>query len=77
LSNDDGNDITEGMIDKLKSITRNIKHTIMQKNGNNNDNDNNTIRISKTSFHDLTHLIYPDMQNIQVNHSQNFNLFLN
>jgi arylformamidase len=34
----------------------------MQKNGNNNDdNDNNIIRISKTSFHDLTHLIYPDM----------------
>jgi arylformamidase len=33
----------------------------MQKNRNNNDNDNNIIRISKTSFHDLTHLIYPDM----------------
>jgi arylformamidase len=33
----------------------------MQKNGNNNDNDNNIIRISKTSFYDLTHLIYPNM----------------
>ena len=33
----------------------------MQKNGNNNDNDNNIIRISKTSFYDLTQLIYPDM----------------
>jgi arylformamidase len=35
----------------------------MQKNGNNNDNDdNNIIRISKTLFYDLTHLIYPEMQ---------------
>jgi arylformamidase len=32
----------------------------MQKKGNNN-NDNNIIRISTTSFYDLTHLIYPDM----------------
>ena len=33
----------------------------MQRNGNNNDDDNNIIRISKTSFYDLTQLIYPDM----------------
>ena len=34
----------------------------MQKNVNDDDNnDNNIIRISTTSFHDLTHLIYPDM----------------
>jgi arylformamidase len=32
----------------------------MQKKGSNN-NDNNIIRISTTSFYDLTHLIYPDM----------------
>jgi arylformamidase len=34
----------------------------VQKNVNDDDNnDNNIIRISTTSFHDLTHLIYPDM----------------
>jgi arylformamidase len=34
----------------------------LQKNVNNDDNnDNNIIRISTTSFHDLTHLIYPSM----------------
>ena len=38
-----------------------MKHTIMQRNGNNNDDDNNIIGISKTSFYDLTQLIYPDM----------------
>jgi arylformamidase len=33
----------------------------MQRNENNNDDDNSIIRISKTSFYDLTQLIYPDM----------------
>jgi arylformamidase len=33
----------------------------MHRNENNYDDDNNIIRISKTSFYDLTHLIYPDM----------------
>src|SRR5215813_8522286 len=33
----------------------------MQKKAN-NKNDSNIIRISTTSFYDLTHLIYPDMQ---------------
>ena len=48
------------MIDKLKSIKQNIKHTI-----------------SKTSFHDLTHLIYPDMLTYPGEPQPEFQPFLN